>query len=134
MNNATASVISKAEANQVSVFGYPPTIVLQPNGDLTKLSSQTFQQSLEEALDLARESVIVDLLWVKETDGYGIASLIAGLEKASQLGKTISFQAMNARTRVALEIEWNRQRDIQLGSWNILLKDDLERFLDSVSR
>lgn len=134
MNNAIASPTSESQAPPVSVMHHPSTIVLQPNGDLTKQSSHTFQRSLEEALELARESVIVDLLWVNETDGDGIASLVAGLEKASRLGKAISFQAMNGQTRIALEAEWDRQRDIQFGAWSDLFEADLEQFLDNVNR
>lgn len=134
MNHATASVISETQAPTAGDFRNPPTIVLQPNSDLTELNSKNFRRSLEEALELAHESVIVDLLWVEETDVHGIASLVAGLEKASQLGKMISFQAMNKQTRLELEAEWLRQRDLRFGSWTNLFKADLEQFLDSVNR
>lgn len=112
---------------------HPQTIVLQPNCELTWASSQSFQRSLEEAIELTTESVIVDLLWVDEIDTDGIRVLVAGIEKAECLGKVISFQAMDNQTRTAMEAEWERQRQIHFGSWTDVFDTDLERFLDNLS-
>jgi anti-anti-sigma regulatory factor len=111
------------------VASYPSTIVLQPCRELTQDHSLVFQQSLEAALDLAQESVIVDLLWVEETDAAGIAALVVGLEKAACLGKTLSFQSMRHQTRVAVEVEWQRQRHQRLGLWHDRTAANLAQFL-----
>jgi anti-anti-sigma regulatory factor len=111
----------------------PQTIVLQPNNDLNSFSSTSFQQSLEEALDLAGESVIIDFLWGDATDSKGIEALVAGLEKATILGKSLSFQSMNPQTRTLVEAEWDRQRSIRFGAWDDVFELELERFLDAVN-
>ncbi|MBM0740342.1 hypothetical protein JOY44_01695 [Phormidium sp. CLA17] len=108
----------------------PRTIVLQPNTDLSASCSHSFQQSLEEALDLAVEGVIVDLLWGDVTDFNGVKALVAGLEKATVLGKSLSFQSMNPQTRASVETEWDRQRNLRFGAWDDVFESKLERFLD----
>lgn len=108
---------------------HPSTIVLQPCRELTQDNSLVFQQSLEAALDLAKESVIVDLLWVEVTDAAGISALVVGLEKAACLGKSISFQSMRHQTRVAMEVEWQRQRHQRLGTWHDRTAANLAQFL-----
>lgn len=110
----------------------PQTIVLQPNNDLNSFSSTSFQQSLEEALDLSREGVIVDFLWGDVTDSQGIEALVAGLEKATLLGKSLSFQSMNPQTRTLVEAEWDRQRCARFGAWDNVFELELERFLDAI--
>ncbi|MEX0269054.1 STAS domain-containing protein [Leptolyngbyaceae cyanobacterium UHCC 1019] len=109
----------------------PQTIVLQPNNDLSS-SSNSFQQSLEEALDLAGERVIVDFLWGDVTDSQGVEALVAGLEKATLLGKSLSFQSMNPQTRTLVEAEWDRQRHLRFGAWDDVFELELERFLDAI--
>ena len=108
---------------------HPQTIVLQPYGDLTESESHHFRQTLEEALELAADNVIVDLLWVQHIDSQGIAALVSGIEKAMRLSKSISFKGMNHHTRFDMESEWERQRQIQFGTWIDSFKEDLEAFL-----
>lgn len=121
------------ESNQPNSFN-PQTIVLQPNNDLNASCSDSFQHSLEEALDLAVEGVIVDLLWSDVTDSKGVEALVAGLEKATILGKALSFQSMNPQTRASVEAEWDRQRDFRFGAWNDVFELKLERFLDAINQ
>ncbi|MDX2231520.1 MAG: STAS domain-containing protein [Leptolyngbyaceae cyanobacterium bins.349] len=106
------------------------TIVLQPTGELNHENGQTFCQVLEQALELAAEGVIVDLLWVNGMDAAGIAALVAGAEKAAVLGKVISFQAMNYQTRVAMEREWEQRRQQRFGAWSDRFAVHLEPFLN----
>lgn len=121
------------EISQPDSFN-PRTIVLQPNNDLNVSCSASFQRSLEEALDLAVDGVIVDLLWGNVTDMKGIEALVAGLEKATALGKSLSFQSMNPQTRATVEAEWDRQRDLRFGAWDDVFEMALERFLDAIHR
>jgi len=109
----------------------PDTIVLQPQGTLDESSSPTFQAELEEAIEHATEAVIIDFLWVESTDLNGVAALVAGIQRAADLGKLLSFQSMDSRTRAALAAEGERQRKLRYGSWSSLFKQDLEQFLDS---
>jgi len=110
----------------------PHALVLQPNGCLDRNTSQEFQQVLQSALEQATEAVIVDLLWVDSTDAAGISALVNGMQHASALKKSLSFQSMDMRTRTALETEWNQQWERSVGSWNRLFQHDLEQFLDSL--
>ncbi len=112
----------------------PDTIVLQPNGALDAMSSADFQKVLETALATVAVGVIVDLLWVDAIDTHGIAALAAGVQQSVILGKVLTFQSMDVRTRLALEHEWYRQRDLSFGPWSDLFKQDLEQFLDSLVR
>jgi len=112
----------------------PHMVVLQPTGHLNQTTSHSFQKSLEEALETVSEVVIVDLLWVESTDAHGVAALVAGIQRATSLGKTLSFQSMDSRTRSAVEREWNRHREILLGPWKNLFKRDLEQFLEQARR
>lgn len=120
------------EIDQPDSFN-PQTIVLQPNNDLNASCSDSFQHSLEEALDLAIDGVIVDLLWGDVTDSKGVEALVAGLEKATVLGKLLSFQSMNPQTRASVEAEWDRQRSIRFGAWNDVFEWELECFLDNIN-
>lgn len=108
------------------------TIVLQPNGPLDHATSSEFQKALEGSLEQATDSVIVDLLWVNATDSYGIAALVAGMERAATLGKYLSFQAMDTVVRRALESAWERQRESSFGPWNDVFGNELELFLDGL--
>jgi len=111
-----------------------PTIVLQPSGCLTHESSEHFQQTLEDALGLADRGVIVDLLWLEEIDATGIAAFVAGIERAACLAKTISFQSMSYSTRLAMEAEWERQRQIRLGDQRDRVHSCLKQFLEQGRR
>ncbi|MBF2026871.1 MAG: hypothetical protein IGS48_08900 [Oscillatoriales cyanobacterium C42_A2020_001] len=133
MNVPISSSILTSETVAPSLGGKPATIVLQPNGVLNQGNREHFQQTLEDALELATESVIVDLIWVNETDADGVTALVAGIEKAASLGKAISFQSMNHATRMAIEAEWDRRRAVQFGSWSDRFEAKLERFLDNLS-
>lgn len=108
---------------------HPETIVLQPCSQLTQEQSLAFQQTLEAALELAQESVIVDMLWVETVDAEGIAALVAGLEKAADLGKLLSFQSLRHPIRVAVDLEWQRQRYHRLGQWHDRTGANLAQFL-----
>ncbi len=108
----------------------PHTLVLQPIGHLDSTNYREFQILLGMALEQAVSGVIVDCLWVETVDEYGIQTLVSGIERAANLGKTISFAAMNPSIRIAMEAEWDRQRDMRFGSWQDLFGSDLEQFLD----
>lgn len=105
-------------------------LVLQPIGHLDRTNCQEFQMLLEKALGQSAQGVIVDFLWVELVDESGIQTLVSGIEQAAKLGKTISFSAMNYAIQVAMEAEWDRQRDIRFGSWQDLFESDLEQFLE----
>lgn len=114
--------------------GHPPTIILQPNGDLLQDNGQHFQLALQEAIELAAETVIVDLLWVKHADAAAILALVKGIETAIAQGKQISCQGMAPAIRADLETEWEHQRAIRFGSWQNLFKAELEEFLGAPNR
>lgn len=118
-------------AEWLNLDNHPSTIVLQPCRELTQETGCAFQRMLEEALELALERVIVDMLWVEKTDMAGIAALVAGLEKAASLGKIVSFQAMPYQTRVAVSEEWERQRQRRLGIWHDRYETSLAEFLST---
>jgi anti-anti-sigma regulatory factor len=108
----------------------PTILVLQPSGALTQANSREFQYELENALEQVTEAVIVDLIWVDSTDAYGIAALVAGLERAKALSKFLSFQSMNGSDRLALETAWAHQQETNAGAWTHTFSTDLESFLD----
>lgn len=87
----------------------PRTVVLRPNGCLDSVSSPTFTKALEQALQLTTDTVVVDLLWVDTVEAEGISSLIAGLQQASALGKTLSLRFMDVATQAAVETAYHRQ-------------------------
>jgi len=105
------------------------TIVLQPSGSLEQHTCVAFQSELTTALQQAQQAVIVDFLWVSSTDATGIAVLAAGIQQAAQLGKALSFHAMDIRTRLALETEWNRQQERLLGSHQSWFSSELQNYL-----
>lgn len=133
MNVPIGSSTLTSETVTPDLGSSPATIVLQPSGALDQGNWEHFQQTLEEALELATESVIVDLIWVNETDTDGVRALVAGIEKAASLGKAISFQSMSHVTRMATEAEWDRRRAVQFGAWSDRFEAKLERFLDNLS-
>lgn len=134
MNIAIESLTTAPHFWEIPLETTPHTIVLQPGGNLDPISSSEFRVQLEAAIEQVTDAVIVDFLWVNSTDSQGIAALVAGIQRAATLGKAISFQSMDARTRAALEQEWNRQRRLSFGPWQDQFKDDLEQFLDKLAR
>ncbi|MBW4578460.1 MAG: hypothetical protein KME42_02680 [Tildeniella nuda ZEHNDER 1965/U140] len=108
----------------------PHTIVLQPSAALNRANSLEFQLALEKALEQVTEAVIVDLIWVNSTDTYGIAALIAGIQRAAALGKFLSFQSMAANSQLALELAWAHQQESISGAWTHTFSSELESFLD----
>jgi hypothetical protein len=59
-----------------------------------------------------------------------VNALIAGIKRAIELGKLLTFQSLDCSTRHALEAEWIRQRDLRFGTWSDLFEKDLEQFLE----
>lgn len=118
-----------SNASDARVSSNPATIVLQPIEALVQETSLAFRSSLIEALELANENVIVDLLWIEKIDAAGVAALVVGVEKAMTLGKTLSFQAMHPSIHQAVEAEWEQQRQSRLGSWSDRFEANLEHFL-----
>ena len=108
----------------------PRFLVLQPNGSLNQANSDDFQHGLESILEQATDGVIVDLLWVGSLDAYGIAALVAGIQRATVLGKWILFQALDANSRFALEAEWAQRQQSSVGVWKHTFSSNLEAFLD----
>ena len=108
----------------------PRFLVLQPNGSLNQANSIDFQQGLESMLEQATDGVVVDLLWVGSMDAYGIAALVAGIQRATALGKQMLFQALDANSRLALETEWAHQQESSVGLWKHTFNSNLEAFLD----
>lgn len=130
MHRASNMADCPAEERSSATHVNSHTCVLQPTGHLDGTTYQDFQLLLEMALEQPVHSVIVDLLWVDGVDEYGIQTLLTGIERAAKLGKIISFAAMSYSIQVAMEAEWDRQRDLRFGSWQDLFGSDLEQFLD----
>ncbi len=108
----------------------PRFLVFQPNGSLNQANSSDFQHGLESILEQATDGVIVDLLWVGSLDAYGIAALVAGIQRAAALGKQMLFQALDMNSRLALETEWAQQQKNSVGAWKHTFSSNLESFLD----
>lgn len=134
MNTAINSTELPLDSSSRVQDWQPCTIVLQPEQELIGNAVASFGQALEAALEQVTETVIVDFLWVNQTDTLGIATLVAGIQRAAVLGKSLSLQSMNAQIRSALEMEWNRQREINFGPWSDRFEHELESFLDSLTR
>ncbi len=112
----------------------PTILALQPEGALNEATSRNFQQALEEALEQVTETVMVDFLWVEAIDSYGIAALVAGLQRAAALGKFLSFQSMDADSALVLETAWAQQQEREAGGWTHTFSADLELFLGNFQR
>jgi anti-anti-sigma factor len=112
----------------------PDTIVLQPKGCLDYSKSFEFQKVLEESLELATDRVVIDLIRVDYIDPWGVAALVAAMQHAMALGRTISFQSMDLSTRAAVETEVVRQREINFGPWNDTFGVDFEHFLGNLAQ
>jgi anti-anti-sigma factor len=134
LNSIPVSPGERPEIEDYNFVGMPLSqpcmVVLQPSGVLDRGSSPAFQQTLEDSLAQVADTVIVDLLWVEAIDSCGIIALVAGIHRATALGKSLSFQSMDSQTHAALEAEWNCQRALSFGPWNDLFEQDLELFLD----
>jgi anti-anti-sigma regulatory factor len=129
--HCTFNIADGGAEERSSTSHFTPTLVLQPMGHLDRTAYQEFRALLESALDQPVYEVIIDFLWVETVDEHGIQTLLAGMERAAKLGKTISFAAMSCSIRAAVEAEWDRQRQLRLGSWQDLFGSDLEEFLDA---
>jgi anti-anti-sigma regulatory factor len=121
---------NQTPGNPIRPPGLPRTLVLQPAGNLTEQAAAQFAQTLKSALERVSELVIVDLLWVEVADAQGIAAMLQGLNWAAAAGKTLSFQAMHIRIRVALEAEIKLIKDRQFGQWSDYFSPSLCRFLE----
>ncbi|PSB19419.1 hypothetical protein C7B65_10880 [Phormidesmis priestleyi ULC007] len=108
----------------------PKTVVLQPRGALLGEVKTAFEISLEQAI-VEAEAVIVDLLWVTRIDAEGISVLLAGMKQAQAIGKCLSFLAMDATTRTALDAVWAQQRETEASPQADLFTPNFEQFLDN---
>lgn len=108
----------------------PDVLILQPGASLHQANSREFQQALESALEQVTDAVIVDLLWVGLIDVDGIAALVTALQRATALGKRLSFESMSDGDRLALETAWAHQQAIGANSWQGTFSSDFEAFLD----
>jgi anti-anti-sigma regulatory factor len=85
----------------------PKTVVLQPIGILTDGSFQVqFQHAIEQA-----DAIVIDLLWVTQSDHTAIELLLNGLNQTRALGKSLSFLSMDPKTRTQLDVAWQNQRE-----------------------
>lgn len=130
MYRASNAVDCATEEISLAFHPNPYALVLQPIESLDRTNCREFQVLLDTTLDQAVNEVIIDFLWVEAVDDYGIQTLVSGIERAAKLGKAISFAAMSYSIQVAMEAEWDRQRDVRFGSWQDVFGADLERFLD----
>ena len=130
MYRASNAVDCATEEISLASLSNPHALVLQPIGSLDSTNYREFQVLLDMTLDRAVNEVIIDFLWVEGVDDYGIQMLVSGIERAAKLCKTLSFAAMNYSIQVAMETEWDRQRDIRFGYWQDVFGADLEQFLD----
>lgn len=96
------SIFTPSSSVSPTEGGRPRTVVLRPNGCLDSVNSSSFTKALEQALELTTETVVVDLLWVDSVQPEGITCLIAGLKRASALGKTLSLRFMDVATQAAM--------------------------------
>jgi hypothetical protein len=87
---------------------------------------------LEEALEQAQTTVIVDFLWVSSLDSDAIKVLVLAMEKAVALGKMLSFHSLESSLRSAVDAEWVRRQELLYGSWNSVFQHDLEIFLNQL--
>lgn len=111
MKSLAQSIFTSSSFNNTSTIESrrPRTVVLRPNGRLDALSSPAFTKALEQALELTSETVVVDLLWVESVESEGVACLMAGLKRASRLGKTLSLRFMDVATQAAVQAACDRQ-------------------------
>ncbi len=104
------------------------TIVLQPKGDLGGIAVLDFQTTLEQALETASHTVVVDLEQVETLSPDGIAVLAGGLELAAVLGKSLIFYSMDLASRKGLRAECSRASEICFGPWGDLFEGEFEQF------
>ncbi len=138
MNMIASSTLLDVNTTDPLVTDFPPLptaerpvmLVLQPTGDLNCHNSLAFQKALKASLEQVKEAVVVDLLWVNSIDSYGMTAIIQGLRTAIALGKMLSFQASSPALQLALEKEWQRQRQATLGTWDGIFGAQLEAYLD----
>lgn len=109
MKNLAHSIFTSSLNTSTMEDRRPRTVVLRPNGRLDAVSSPAFTKALQQALELTAETVVVDLLWVESVEPEGIACLIAGLKRASGLGKTLSLRFMDVATQAAVQAASERQ-------------------------
>ena len=107
----------------------PRTVVLQPRGALLGEVKTAFEIGLEQAI-VEAEAVIVDLLWVSRIDAEGIAILLAGMKQAQAIGKSLSFLAMDVKTRTSLDAVWVQQREAEASRQTDSFTPAFEQFLD----
>ncbi len=105
------------------------TIVLQPRGALLGEVKTALEIGLEQAIVQA-EAIVVDLLWVTRINAEGMTVLLTGMKQAQAIGKSLSFLAMDATTRIALDAVWTEQRETETSPQTDLFTPNFEQFLD----
>ncbi|MBD2085281.1 hypothetical protein H6F52_09800 [Coleofasciculus sp. FACHB-542] len=85
----------------------PSTVVLRPSGCLDSITSPAFSKSLEQALELATDTVVVDLLSVNAVKRDGVKCLLTGMKRAVALGKNLSIEFLDVATQAVLESAQN---------------------------
>lgn len=87
----------------------PRTVVLRPSGCLDGSANLAFRKSLEQALELATDTVVVDMLSVSAVKAEGIKTLMAGMKRAAVLGKNLSLEFLDVATHTVLK-DWHYQQ------------------------
>lgn len=129
MKIVTDSITDTVDTSSMAEGSQPHTIVLQPTGCLDSSSSSSFRVQLEQALQAATNSVIVDLMRIEKVHQEGISVLAAGLRLATALEKGLSICSISASTRLVLQAEYNRQWEAGLGHWSDQFQEEFEFFL-----
>jgi anti-anti-sigma regulatory factor len=88
-----------------------------------------FEGVLNQALATASSDIVVDLLWVQQIDAPAIQFLAQASQRASQLGKSLSFVAMDARTRRSLAEQVLQEHLHARVTWEEQITPGLEGFL-----
>lgn len=107
----------------------PATVVLQPRYQIDDATIASFQAELEQALHRTGKAVIVDLMWVGAIDAMGAEALRRSLHLAHRLGKALLFQSLDWSIRDRLDVEQERLRTANLGSWAEAWQESFHQFL-----
>jgi hypothetical protein len=89
-------------------------VSLQPQGNLDLANSTAFAQVLEQAIELAIDVVVIDLIDVETITTEGMVMLQAAMELAFDCDKELSFWSVPADISQNLRRERDRQHALRL--------------------
>jgi anti-sigma B factor antagonist len=89
---------------EVDVQGSGTSAVLRPQGRLTMVTAPQLRAAVEEAIEIGRSRIVLDLSACEFMDSSGLGAVIGGLKKARQAGGDLRIACAGPQVVTVLQL------------------------------